>query len=156
MPTLPAAGQRFNLQPRCLRVANAYTIQSVNCARRQCLLQSWPRALRYRSDETTRGFVQIAEQAGDHFPDAVKTILPLIRPVPNADMLTYRISRDRKDKENIARHHPQMAMRLLNAITPDDRARMLYELAGALDALAELDPHVKDMAEYRRLKDLLE
>lgn len=117
---------------------------------------SWPRALRYRSDETTRGFVQIAEKAGDHFPDAVKTILPLIRPVPNADMLTYRISRDRKDKENIARNHPQVAMRLLNAITPDDRARMPYELAGALDALAELDPRIKDMSEYRRLKDLLE
>jgi len=117
---------------------------------------SWPRALRYRSDETTRGFVQIAEQASDHFPDAVNTILPLIRPVPNADMLTYRISKDRKDKDNIARNHPQEAMRLLNAITPDDRARMPYEMAGALDALAELDPRVKDMPEYRRLKDLLE
>lgn len=98
----------------------------------------------------------VAEQAGDHFPDAVKTILPLIRAVPNADMLTYRISRDRKDKENIACNHPQVAMRLLNAITPDDRARMPYELAGALDALSELDPRIKDMPEYRRLKDLLE
>ncbi|MEV5023467.1 SIR2 family protein [Sphingobium sp. LMA1-1-1.1] len=116
----------------------------------------WPRALRYRSDETTRGFVQIAERAGDHFPDAVKTVLPLIRPVPNADMLTYRISRDRKDKENIARNHPRAALQLLNAITPDDRARMPYELESALDALAELDPTIKDMPEYRRLRDLLE
>lgn len=33
---------------------------------------------------------------------------------------------------------------------------MPYELAGALDALAALDPRVKDMAEYRRLKDLLD
>lgn len=117
---------------------------------------SWPRALRYRSDGTTRAFVQIAEQAGDYFPDAVKTILPLIRPVPNADMLTYRISRDRKDKENIARNHPHEAVRLLNAITPDDRARMPYELGGALDALAELDPRVKDTPEYRRLKGIVE
>lgn len=116
----------------------------------------WPRHLRYRSDETTRGFVQIAEHAGDDFPDAVKTILPLIRAVPNSDMLTYRISRDRKDKENIARNHPRAALQLLNAITPDDRARMPYELGGAIEALTELDPRIKDTPEFRRLKDLLE
>ena len=33
---------------------------------------------------------------------------------------------------------------------------MPYELGGALDTLAELDSRVKDMPEYRRLKDLLE
>ena len=116
----------------------------------------WPRHLRYRSDETTRGFVNIAEHAGDDFPDAVKTILPLIRAVPNADMLTYRISRDRKDKENIARNHPRAALQLLNAITPDDRARMPYDLGSALEALTELDPRIKDTPEFRRLKGLLE
>jgi hypothetical protein len=117
---------------------------------------AWPRHLRYRSDETTRGFVHIAENAGDNFPDVVKTILPLIRPVPNADMLTYRISRDRKDKENIAKNHPRVTVELLNAITADDRARMPYEMGNALDALVDLDPGVTEMPEYRRLKGLLD
>lgn len=118
--------------------------------------QGWPRHLRYRSDESTRGFIHIAEQAGADFPDVVQTILPLIRPVPNADMLTYRISRDRNDRENIAKNHPRAAIQLLNAITPDDRARMPFDMGSALDALADLEPNIKDMPEYRRLKGLLE
>ncbi len=46
--------------------------------------------------------------------------------------------------------------RELCLVAAGDRARMPYELAGTLDALAELDPRVKEMAEYRRLKDLLD
>jgi hypothetical protein len=121
------------------------------------LLQStWPKHLKFKSDNTSRGFVQIAEKAKKHFPDAVATILPFIKPVPHADMFTYRISRDREDEENIAKDHPLDALMLLDAITPDDRVRLPYELSAALEALAELDPSLRESSQFRRLHGLLE
>ena len=76
----------------------------------------WPRHLRYRSDESTRGFVFLAEHAGSDFEDAVQTILPLIRPVSDADLLTYRISQDREN-ENVVSDHPRAALQLLRAVS---------------------------------------
>jgi hypothetical protein len=117
--------------------------------------KAWPRQLRFRSEEATRGFIQVAEKAGANFPDAVRTVLPYLRPVRNADMLTFRISKDRADADNIAREHPAAALMLVNAITSDDRTRMPYHLGEALEALAELDPPLKDGAEFRRLREIV-
>ncbi|MEM1132753.1 MAG: SIR2 family protein [Pseudomonadota bacterium] len=117
---------------------------------------AWPKHLKYKSDTTSRGFVHIAEKSKQHFPDAVATILPFVRSVPHADMFTYRISRDRDDEENIAKDHPHDALILLNAITPDDRVRLPYELSSALEALAELDPSLRETSEFRRLQGLLD
>lgn len=120
------------------------------------IASAWPRQLRFKSDETTRGFLQIAEKAGESFPDAVTTIQPLVRPVPNADMLTYRISRNLKDEENIAKDYPFEMLVLLDAITGDDRVQMPYGLPDALKALAELEPRVRETKEFRRLIALVD
>ena len=117
---------------------------------------AWPRQLRFRSDETSRGFLHIAENAGAEFPDAVSTILPLVRPIPNADLFTFRLSKDREDRKSVARKHPREALILLNAITADDRAQMPYDLRGALEALAELEPSVRETVEFRRLRGLVD
>lgn len=117
---------------------------------------AWPKQLKYQTSKTSRGFVHIAEKTKQDFPDAVATILPFVRPVPHADMFTYRISKDRDDEENIAKDHPQDALILLNAITPDDRVRLPYELSSALEALAELEPSLRETSEFRRLQGLLD
>lgn len=117
--------------------------------------QAWPREKRFRSEQATRGFLRIAEQAGSHFPDAVRTVKPFLRPVPHADIFTYRLSRDSKERSS-ARQHPLEAIQLLDSITGDDRVTMPYGLAEALDVLGDADPRVRETSEFRRLSALAE
>ncbi len=51
--------------------------------------KAWPRERKFQTTTSSRNFAHLAEEAGDHFPDVVKTILPLLGPVDQVDMLIY-------------------------------------------------------------------
>ena len=121
---------------------------------------AWPKELRFKSREATRSFLRIAENAGEHFPEVVRTIKPLLRPVQDGDMFTYRIYRypnESEDGENhFAREYPRETLELLDAITGDDRVMLPYGFGDALRALVRFDPTLQETPEYRRLSKLLD
>lgn len=118
--------------------------------------QVWPREKRFRSEETTRGFLRIAENSGENFADVVRTVKSLLRPVPHADTFTYRLSRENDAEESNAKQHPMEAIQLLDAITGDDRVTVPFGFADALSVLGETDPRVRETPEFRRLIALVE
>jgi hypothetical protein len=117
--------------------------------------QAWPRQITFRTDSASRGLAHLVEQSGDNFPDAVHTVLGLLRPVAHLDMITYRLSKEPEEGTNdFAPRFPAETLQLLNALIADDRAHMPYELGRALDVIAEADPTLRQTRAWRRLSDL--
>lgn len=117
--------------------------------------QAWPRQVKFRTESASRGFAHLVEQSGDNFPDAVRTVLGLLRPVAHLDMITYNLSKEAEDGTNdFAQAFPKETLQLLNALVADDRSKIPYELGKALEVIAEADPALRGTREWRRLIDL--
>jgi hypothetical protein len=116
---------------------------------------AWPRQVKFRTESASRGFAHLVEQSGDNFPDAVRTVLGLLRPVAQLDMITYRLSKEPEEGTNdFAQRFPAETLQLLDALVADDRSQMPYELGKALDVIAEAAPALRRTREWRRLSDL--
>lgn len=117
--------------------------------------QAWPRQVKFRTESASRGFAHLVEQSGDNFPDAVRTVLSLLRPVAHLDMITYRFSKEPEEGTNdFAQRFPAETLQLLDALVADDRSQMPYELGKALEVITEADPALRRTREWRRLNDL--
>lgn len=117
--------------------------------------QAWPRQVKYRTESASRSFAHLIEKSGDNFPDAVRTIASLLRPVAHLDMITYRLSKEPEEGTNdFAQKFPAETLQLLDALVADDRSQMPYELGKALEVIAEADPALRRTREWRRLNDL--
>lgn len=117
--------------------------------------KAWPRQMKFRTDSASRGFAHLVEQSGDNFPDAVRTVVGLLRPVAHLDMITYRLSKKPEEGTNdFARTFPAETLQLLDALVADDRSQMPYELGKALEIIAEANPALRRTREWRRLNDL--
>jgi hypothetical protein len=117
--------------------------------------QAWPRQVKFRTESASRGFAHLVEQSGDNFPDAVRTVVSLLRPVAHLDMITYRLSKEPEEGTNdFAQRFPAETLLLLDALIADDRSQMPYELGKALVVLTEADPTLRRTREWRRLYDL--
>lgn len=117
--------------------------------------QAWPRQVKFRTENVSRGFAHLIERSGDNFPDVVRTVIGLLRPVAHLDMITYRLSKEPEDGTNdFARRFPTETILLLHALIADDRSQMPYELGKALEIIAEADPKLRRTKEWRRLYDL--
>ncbi|MBX7531703.1 SIR2 family protein [Qipengyuania sp. 1XM1-15A] len=120
------------------------------------LEKAWPLEKRFRSEQSTRGFIHLADKAGEHFPDLVKTVKRFLKPVAHADTFTYRLSKDTRGEDSHIKKHPHEAILLLDAITGDDRVSVPYGLAESLEILGEIDPAVRQTGEFRRLRNLVD
>jgi len=117
--------------------------------------QAWPRQVKFRTESASRSFAHLIEQSGDDFPDAVLTVVSLLRPVPHFDMITYRLTKEAEEGTNdFAQRFPAETLLLLDALIADDRSQMPYELGKALEVIAEVDPKLRRTREWRRLSDL--
>ncbi|TXG83982.1 MAG: hypothetical protein E6R12_06040 [Sphingomonadales bacterium] len=119
------------------------------------IVKAWPRQVKYRTESASRSFAHLIEKSGDNFPDAVRTLVGLIRPVAHLDMITYRLSKEPEEGTNdFAGRFPAETLQLLDALIADDRSQMPYELGKALEVIAEADPALRRTREWRRLYDL--
>ncbi|WP_375157618.1 SIR2 family protein [Bradyrhizobium sp. RDT46] len=118
------------------------------------ILKAWPRETVYQTPQTSRQFATIAENSGDDFPDAVRTISPLLVPTSQLDLFVYR-ARDPEDESNgstsLPRKFPSDMVALLSRLVPEDPALAPYDLAGLLTTLAEASPGLRQDAKWRRL-----
>lgn len=117
--------------------------------------QAWPRQLRFRTENVSRSFAHLIEQSGDNFPEVVRAVVNLLRPVAHLDMITYRLSKKPEDGTNdFARRFPAETLLLLDALVAEDRSQLPYQLGEALEVIAEADPKLRRTKAWRRLYDL--
>lgn len=117
--------------------------------------QAWPRQVKFRTEGASRSFAHLIEQSGDNFPDAVRAIVGLLRPVAHLDMITYRLSKEPEEGTNdFAQRFPTETLLLLDAMIADDRSQIPYELGKALEVIAESDPMLRRTREWQRLFEL--
>lgn len=117
--------------------------------------QAWPRQVKFRTENASRSFAHLVEKSGDNFPDVVRTVVGLLRPVAHLDMITYRLSKEPEEGTNdFARSFPAETLMLLDALIADDRSQMPYELGRALEVISEADPALRRTPIWRRLYDL--
>lgn len=117
--------------------------------------QAWPRQMKFRTENVSRSIAHLVEQSGDNFPDVVRTVVGLLRPVAHLDMITYRLSKEAEEGTNdFAQKYPAETLLLLDALIADDRSQMPYELGKALEVIGEADPKLRRTREWRRLSDL--
>jgi hypothetical protein len=117
--------------------------------------QAWPRQVKYRTESASHSFAHLIEKSGNNFPDAVRTLVSLLRPVAHLDMITYRLSTEPEEGTNdFAQKFPVETLQLLDALVADDRSQMPYELSKALDVIAETSPGLTKTKAWRRLSDL--
>ena len=119
--------------------------------------QAWPRQVKFRTELVSRSFAHLIEKSGDNFPDAVRTIVSLLKPVAHLDMITYRLSKDAEEGAgDFAQRFPAETLQLLNSLVANDKSQVPYELGKALEVIAEADPKLRQTKEWRRLINLVD
>lgn len=118
------------------------------------LCEAWPKQLIYKGEMSSRAFASLLAESGEDFPDAVKVILPLLRPVSHLDMFAHYLMRDEDDKHDYAKKFPGATLSVLGALIDENKPTVPYELPKVLDTIAEIDPALKRTTIWRRLKEL--
>lgn len=117
---------------------------------------AWPRQVRFRTESTSSSFAHLIESSGDSFPDAVRTVIGLLKPVPHLSSVIYRLSKKSDEGSlDFAQKHPTETLMLLDALVPNDQSQMPYGLETALQLIAEAAPTLKKTKSWRRLSDLV-
>jgi hypothetical protein len=114
--------------------------------------KTWPRERKYQTSSSSRNFAHLAEEAGDHFPDVVKSILPLLGPVDHIDMLIYRAKKEGgDDSTSLVARFPEPMLALLDRVIPDDPRVGPHDLRSALNMIADAAPPLRQDERWRRL-----
>lgn len=95
--------------------------------------QAWPRERKFQTSTASRNFAHLAEEADDHFPDVVKTVLPLLGPVDHVDMLIYGGTRD---GNALASRFPEAMLALLDRVLPNGAPAPPHDLRSVLGMIA--------------------
>jgi hypothetical protein len=114
--------------------------------------KAWPRERKYQTSSSSRNFARLAQEAGDHFPDVIKTILPLLGPVDHIDMLIYRAKKDDgEDRVSLATRFPEAMLAFLDRAIPDDPRVAPHDLRSVLTMVADAAPSLRQDRRWRRL-----
>jgi hypothetical protein len=123
---------------------------------RKFLEEAWPKEARYQSGSTSVQLADMAIDSGDNFPDAVKTVLPLLRPAERIDMFIYHArDADSPDAEPVARLFPKETLEVLDRLIASEPEMVPYDLGAVLRIVAEAQPTLRQDLRWRRLNDLL-
>ena len=120
------------------------------------LEKAWPKESRFQTEQTSQHLVDLAERAGDFFPEVVRAILPyLVRIFQDGDVLLNGLA-ERNDGEvdGLPTRFPDATLMLIDKIIPDDPDRMPYNLDSLIEMISEAKPRLRQDSRWRRLKDL--
>lgn len=120
------------------------------------LRKAWPKETRYQTAATSRILMDIAANTDDEFPDAVRSILPFLRPADDLDMFIHRIKGDAEGSGMpLAMRFPQKVVLLLDRCIADRPKALPYGLGEVLEMTAEADPALRQDLCWRRLNELM-
>lgn len=118
-------------------------------------LKVWPRERRYQTASISRTWADVAVAAGKNFPDAVKTIIPLVSPAKDIDTLLLSFDREAPDDAKLPERFPEATLALVDALLADKVDRLPYGLGSFVERLATVDIDLRQDARWRRLTKLL-
>lgn len=123
---------------------------------RPFLRKAWPREDRLRTAETSRGFAELAERAGDFFPEAVEAILSFLVPLSRGGLFVYGLARQGDDgEEALATRFPEAALALIDKLVPNNPDQLPYKLDIVVEMIAEANPSLGQDGRWRRLNDIV-
>jgi hypothetical protein len=115
--------------------------------------RSWPRERKFQTSTSSRNFAHLAEEAGDEFPDVVRTILPLLGPVDHVDMLIYSGTRD-DGGTALAARFPDAMLSLLDRVVPDWSITPPHDLWEIIEMIVAAEPTLRQDQRWRRLEGI--
>jgi hypothetical protein len=117
---------------------------------------AWPRETEFQTQQTSRQFAMMAEEAGNHFPDVVKTVLPLLVPVKHLHLLIHRTKKAQGgDDTPFPAKFPEPMLAFLDRLVSNDFQTAPYELNSVLGMIAEAKPRLRQDPRWRRLHDIV-
>ena len=117
--------------------------------------EAWPKEIRFQTEDTAITLSQIAGVSGDHFPEAVQTILPRLVWVFGDRGFLYRVvSRCGTEEFELATRFPEATLALVNKLVPNNPPERLSDLDLILDKIAEAKPTLRQDRRWRRLKKI--
>ncbi len=116
----------------------------------------WPRERKFRTEGTTRAWLEMLFKTGQSFPLVYESVRRFLVPASGLDRQLYRLERSWKDEEALAVQHPLTVIDLLDAITPSDPSDAPYSLASVLEYMEDVCPEVTGDRRFLRLLDLVE
>ena len=119
------------------------------------LEEAWPKESRFQSEDAAITLSRIAEVSGDHFPEAVQTILPRLVPIYGDRGFLYRaVSGGGTEEFELATRFPKATLALVNKLVPNNPPGRLSNLDLILDKIAEAKPTLRQDRRWRRLKKI--
>jgi len=120
---------------------------------RPFMQRAWPRESRFQTPSVSQQLAFLAEQLDDQFPDVVRTVLPLLVPVEQLDMTTYRaLAAD--EGSPLAARFPRDMLELLARLIPDEPRIVPYALEKTLETIAGASPRLRADPRWKRLSAL--
>ena len=117
---------------------------------------AWPRERHFQTESTSRQFAMMAEEAGNHFPDVVKTVLPMLVPVKHLTLLLHRSKKGQGTRQiSLPNKFPELMLAFLDRLVPNDFQTAPYDLNLVLDMIAEVKPRLRQDHRWRRLHDIV-
>lgn len=115
---------------------------------------AWPRELRFQTAETSRQFVNLAEEAGDFFPDVVGTTLPFLVPIEKYWSIYGLIASIKRRPRRFPQRFPEATLSLIDKLVPENPLEKPYALDAALEMIAEAKPRLRRDERWLRLKNI--
>ena len=117
------------------------------------LENAWPRERRFRTESTTEQFARMALWADDLFPQVVDGVIPNFTAVSGPPPLMYSFRQGHE--ESLPSRFPEHALRLMDALVPDDPGYLPYDLEEVLSMIVEADPSLRRDPSWKRLSDIV-
>ncbi len=110
------------------------------------LAAHWPHAADRNTSGTSRGLVDIARQTGTAFPEAIKLLLPYLKPI--GDRFLWHI-----DHDQLAAKSPEAVLSLLVKTVTKETLQTWERaiLKKILDKLQEVDPSMRARQDFQNL-----
>ncbi|MDE0029651.1 MAG: hypothetical protein OXU42_09660 [Deltaproteobacteria bacterium] len=111
-----------------------------------------PREDRFRTEETSRRFADLVENAGDMFPEVVRTISPHLIPIRKGGLFAIPLGQgDLAADDAPATRFPDATLALIDKLVPDDPDQVPYKLDLVVEAIGEAKPSLRQDSRWRRL-----
>ena len=116
---------------------------------------AWPRERRCQTPAVSSQLVSVALASGDDFPDAVQTLLLLLVPVEQLDVLLHEMVEDPgRNESRLAEKFPEALLALLDSTVPHGVLVSAYGLSSLLTSIATSAPQLRQDPRWRRLDSI--
>ena len=115
---------------------------------------AWPKESSFQTAETSREFVNLAEEAGDFFPDIVRTTLPFLVPIEDYWSVYGLVRSIERRPCEFPQRFPDATLSLINKLVPENPLEIPYELDAALEMIADVKQGLRRDNRWLRLKNI--